>query len=151
MAPVALAFALASLALNAYLLRQLSDPGRVLAGVLDRSIARLQAGSATIPVEVRIPAGTPVHLDIPVDQVYRVRLNTTLPVRTTIELPVATPFGTRSFQVPVRADIPIRTDLPVHLRDTFRLRSETRAELRIPIEIPLRDLPLDELRRSLDP
>jgi hypothetical protein len=151
MAPLALVVALASLALNAVLLERLRHPERIAAPALDRVLQRLEQEDATIRYDVRIPAGTPVHLDIPIDQRYQVRLNTTLPINTTIRLPINTPFGNRTVNVPVRANIPIRTDLPLHLRDTFRLRTETRAEIVVPMEIPLRDLPLDALRRSLEP
>lgn len=151
MAPAALALAILSLALNVLLLRELRDPGRLIGPLLDRSLARMVERDVRVAVEVRVPMGTPVHLDIPIDQRYDVKVNASLPINTTIQLPVSTPFGTRSFEVPVRANVPIRTELPVHLRDTFRLRTETRSEIVLPIEIPLRDLPLDELRRSLDP
>jgi hypothetical protein len=151
LAPAALVLALVSLASNVVLLRELRSPGRLLAPVVERSFQRMVERDVTLKVEVRVPAGTPLHMDIPVDQHYRVRLHTTLPVNTTIQLPVATPFGTRTFDVPVRTSIPIRTDLPVHLRDTFRLRSETRAEIVLPVQVPLRELPLDEVLRSLRP
>jgi hypothetical protein len=150
-APAALSLALLSLALNAALLWTLRRPERLAAPALDRVIERLREEEAAFRYDVKIPAGTPVHFDIPIDQRYQVRLNTTLPVNTTIELPVSTPFGTRTFNVPVRADIPIRTTLPLHLRDTFRLRTETRAEMVVPLEVPLADLPLEALRRALDP
>lgn len=150
-APLALALALCSVALNAVLLHRLREPERMVAPALERVLQRLEAEDVTFRYTVRIPAGTPVHLDIPIDQKYNVRLNTTLPINTTVRLPINTPFGNRTVDVPVRANIPLRTDLPLHLRDTFRLRTETRAEVVVPLEVPLRDLPLDALRRSLEP
>ena len=151
MAPAALLVALCSLALNAVLLQRLREPERLAAPALDRVLERLEAADVTIRYDVRIPAGTPLHFDIPFDQQYDVRLNTTFPVNTTIQLPINTPFGNRTVDVPVRANIPIRTTLPVRLRDTFRLRTATQTEMVVPLEIPLRDLPLDELRRALEP
>lgn len=151
LAPAALAAALLSLALNGVLLYLLLNPERLLAPMLDRVLGRLEAQDATLRYQVRIPAGTPVHFDVPVDERYEVRLNTTLPINTTFNLPVNTPFGSRNVQVPVRANIPLRTTVPIHLRDTFRLRTQTQAEIVVPLEIPIRDLPLDELRKSLKP
>lgn len=151
MAPAALVAALASLALNAVLIAAVRRPERVLAPVVDRALARLEQQDATLKYTVRIPAGTPLHFDVPIDEQYRVRLNTALPINTTVNLPLSTPFGTRTFRVPVRTTIPIRQDIPVRLRDTFRLRTQTQAELVVPLEIPIRDLPLDELRKSLTP
>ncbi|HWK88652.1 MAG TPA: hypothetical protein VNP72_01605 [Longimicrobium sp.] len=150
-APAALAAALLSLALNGVLLWMLRSPERLAAPALERAAARLKTSDAKLKYDVRIPVGTPVHFDIPVDERYIVKLNTTLPINTVINLPVSTPLGTRSFRVPVRANIPLRQDIPVHLRDTFRLRTRTEAEIVVPMQIPLRDLPLDELARSLRP
>jgi hypothetical protein len=151
LAPAALGVALLSLALNAVLLYAVRRPEAVVGPMLGRTITRLQASDATLKYTVRIPSGTPLHFDVPIDEQYRVQLNTTLPINTTITLPIQTPFGNRTVRVPVRTTIPIRQTLPVHLRDTFRLRTQTQAELVVPLEVPVRDLPLDELRKSLDP
>jgi hypothetical protein len=151
LAPAALAVALLSLALNGVLLWTLRHPERLLAPALGRVVERLAQQDASLKYTVRIPAGTPVHFDIPIDQRYTVRLNTTLPINTNFNLPVNTPFGNRNVRVPVRANIPIRTNMPVHLQDTFRLRTQTEAEIVVPLEVPLRDLPLDALRASLKP
>jgi hypothetical protein len=150
-APAALAVALLSLALNGFLLYLVRHPERLLAPMLDRVISRMEEQDATLKYTVRIPAGTPVRFDVPIDQSYRLRLNTTVPINTTFQLPINTPFGNRVVRVPVRTTIPIRQDLPIHLRDTFRLRTQTQNELVVPLEVPLRDLPLEELRRSLTP
>ncbi len=151
LAPAALAVALLSLALNGVLLWTLRHPERLLAPALGRVVERLARQDASLKYTVRIPAGTPVHFDIPIDQRYTVRLNTTLPINTTFNLPINTPFGSQNVRVPVRANIPIRTNMPVHLKDTFRLRTQTEAEIVVPLEVPLRDLPLDALRASLKP
>lgn len=151
LAPAALAVALLSLALNGVLLWTLRNPERVLAPALGRVVERLKTQDGSLKYTVRIPVGTPVHFDVPIDQRYTVRVNTTLPINTTFNLPVNTPFGDRNVQVPVRANIPIRTNMPVHLRDTFRLRTRTEAEIVLPLEIPIRDLPLDALQESLTP
>lgn len=151
LAPAALAIALLSLALNGVLLYLISRPERLLSPVLDRVLTRLEAQDATIKYQVRIPAGMPVHFDIPVDERYDVRLNTSLPINTTVRMPVNTPFGNRTVTVPIRTTIPIRQTVPFHLRDTFRLRTQTQAEIVVPLEIPVRDLPLDALRQSLKP
>lgn len=151
LAPAALAVALLSLAMNGVLLYLVRHPEQVLGPAVDRAITRLEAQDATLRYQVRLPAGTPVHFDIPFDQRYVVRLNTTLPINTTITLPVNTPFGSRTVNVPVRANIPIRTNMPVHLRDTFRLRTQTETEIVVPLEIPISDLPLDALRQAVKP
>lgn len=151
MAPAALVVALLSLGVNAWLLSLLGRPERLVAPAVERVLGRLGESDATITYTVRIPAGMPLHFDVPIDEVYTVKLNTTLPINTRINLPIRTPLGTRTVSVPVNANIPIRTDMPVRLRDTFKLRTQTQTEFVIPLEVRVRDLPLEELRNSLDP
>lgn len=150
-APVALLLAAASLGANGVLLYKLRRPERMLAPALDRVASRLQASSGTIKYTVRIPAGTPVSFDVPIDQSYTIKLRTQIPINTTVRVPVSTPFGNRQVSIPVRTNIPIRQDLPVHLIDTFHLRTRTQAEYVVPLEIKLKDLPLDALRQTLQP
>ena len=150
-APLALLLAAASLGANGVLLYRLRRPERMLAPALDRVAANLQHSSASIQYTVRIPAGTPVSFDVPIDQSYTIKLRTQLPINTTVRVPVSTPFGNRQITIPVRTNIPIRQDLPVRLIDTFHLRTRTNAEYVVPLEIKLKDLPMDALRQSLQP
>ena len=149
MAPAALGLALASLALNAALLWRLRAPERLVAPAAERVLQRLSGSDAVIRYRIRIPAGTPLHFDVPVDETYRLRLNTTLPIDTRVRVPFNSPLGNHTVTIPINANVPIRTDLPVHLKDTFRLRTATQAEYVIPLEIPIRDLPLEALRDAL--
>lgn len=151
MAPAALAVALASLALNGVLLRRLQHPERTLAPALERVAERLKQSDAAIKYTVRIPAGTPVSFDIPIDQRYVVNLRTSLPINTDVRVPFNTPFGNRVVTIPVRANVPLRQDIPVHLVDTFHLRTQTGAEYVVPLEIKLKDLPMDALGKALAP
>lgn len=150
-APAALVVALASLALNGVLLHRLQRPERMLAPALDRVAERLHQSDAAIRYTVRIPAGTPVSFDIPVDQRYVVNLRTSLPINTDVRVPFNTPFGNRTITIPVRANVPLRQDIPVHLVDTFHLRTQTNAAYTVPLEIKLKDLPMDALRQAVAP
>lgn len=151
MAPAALLLAAVSLALNGVLLYRLRHPERMLAPALDRVATRLHASDAAIKYTVRIPAGTPVSFDIPIDQRYVVHLRTSLPINTDVRVPFNTPFGNRVISVPVRSNVPLRQDIPVHLVDTFHLRTQTNAAYVVPLEIKLKDLPMDALRQALAP
>ena len=150
-APLALLLAAVSLGINGVLLWKLRNPEQLMAPTLDRVAAGLSKSDAAIKYTVRIPAGTPVSFDVPIDQRYVVKLRTTLPINTDVRVPINTPFGNRVVSVPVRSTVPIRQDIPVHLVDTFRLRTRTNAEFVVPLEIKLKDLPLDALRQSLNP
>lgn len=150
-APAALAVAVLSLAANAWLIAQLRAPERAAAPAIDRVLTRLAEQDARFKYEIRVPAGTPLHFDVPIDERYTVKLRTTLPINTDVKLPINTPFGRRTVTVPVRTNIPIRQDVPFHVVDTFRLRTQTRTEYVVPLEVRVRDLPLDEIRKSLDP
>jgi hypothetical protein len=151
MAPAALLMAVVSLALNGVLLYRLRHPERMLAPALDRVATRLHESNAAIKYTVRIPAGTPVSFDIPIDQRYVVHLRTSLPINTDVRVPFNTPFGNRVVSVPVRSNVPLRQDIPVHLVDTFHLRTQTNAAYVVPLEIKLKDLPMDALRQALTP
>jgi len=148
-APLALLLAAVSLGMNAVLLHQLRRPERLVAPALERVAGALKQSDAAIKYTVRIPAGTPVSFDIPIDQRYIIKLRTSLPINTDVRVPFNTPFGNRVISVPVRSNVPLRQDIPVHLVDTFHLRTQTNAEYVVPLEIKLKDLPLDALRQSL--
>jgi len=150
-APVALLLAAVSLGAKGVLLWKLRRPERLVAPALDRVAAGLSQSNEAIKYTVRIPAGTPVSFDVPIDQRYVVKLRTTLPIDTDVRVPFNTPFGNRVVSVPVRSTVPIRQDIPVHLVDTFHLRTRTNTEFVVPLEIKLKDLPLDALRHSLNP
>ena len=150
-APAALAVAVASLALNGWLLLKLREPERLVAPTVGRVLTRLAEQDVRIKYQIRVPAGTPLHFDVPIDEQYTVKLRTTLPIDTNVRLPLQTPFGNRTVTVPVKTNIPLRQDIPFHVVDTFRLRTQTKTEYVVPLEIRVRDLPLDELRQSLNP
>jgi hypothetical protein len=151
MARAALGVAAVSLALNGWLLYRLGRPERLLAPMISRAAEKLAQGDETLKYRIRIPVGTPVHFDVPIDQTYRLKVDTHLPIDTRLILPVRTPVGSWNVGVPLRTDLPIHLDMPVRVRDTFRLRTATQTELTIPLEVRLRDFPLGALRRSLSP
>lgn len=150
-APAALAVATLSLAANAWLVAQLRAPERLIEPAAARVLTRLAEQDARLKYEIRVPAGTPLHFDVPVDERYTIKLRTSLPIDTEVKMPLNTPFGRRTVTVPVKANVPIRQDVPVHVVDTFRLRTQTKTEYVVPLEVRVRDLPLDQIRQSLDP
>jgi hypothetical protein len=150
-APVALAVALLSLLANGILLSKLRNPEQLAAPAVGRALDRLETSDATIRYTVKIPSRTPLHFDVPFDQTYRIRLNATFPINTTVAVPLRGPLGTYTVRLPIRTSIPVKTDMPVRLRDTFRVRTQTQTEYVVPLEIRLRDLPLDAIRKSLEP
>jgi len=150
-APLALAVALLSLVANGILLSRLRHPERIAAPAVGRVLDRLGNSDAKIEYTVRVPAGTPLHFDVPFDQTYRVNLNASFPINTTVAVPLRGPMGTYTVRLPIRTTIPVKTQMPIRLRDTFRVRTQTQTEYVIPLEIRVRDLPLDELRKSLEP
>lgn len=143
--------ALLSLIGNALLLMKLREPERLAAPAVGRLLTRLAEEDARIRYQIRVPAGTPLHFDVPVDERYTVKLRSSLPIDTRVNVPVRTPFGNRTIDIPVKTTVPLRQDIPVHVVDTFRLRTQTRTEYVVPLEIRVRDLPLDAIRQSLDP
>lgn len=150
-APLALGLALLSVGLNLYLISRLRHPERWVAPLLADYLGRLSASDASFRYDIRLPAGTPLNLDIPINERFVVRVDTLIPIRTRVRLPFRTPVGTRTFTVPVRANVPLRAALPLRIRHTFRLRTRTGEEIVIPLELRARDFPLDSLLRSTLP
>ena len=151
LAAAALGVAALSLALNLFLLWRLRGAEARALGTAREVVDRLAAEDATLRYQIRIPASTPVRMDIPVDERLRVKLNTRLPIDTQVRVPLRGPFGTYNVSVPIKTVIPIQTDVPLHVQHTFRLRTRTEDDLVIPMEIRVRDLPLDAVRKSLEP
>lgn len=115
------------------------------------ALDRLAEEDARLRYQILLPAGTPIRLDIPVDERLRVNLNTQLPIDTRVQVPFRSPLGTHHVVVPIKTTVPIRTEVPLRIRHTFRLRTRTEDPLVIPLELRVRDLPLDVLRESLQP
>lgn len=140
-----------ALGMNAYLLWRLRGAeGRALR-TAQRALDRLAEEDLRIRYRIRLPAGTPVRLDIPVDERLRVKLSAQLPIDTRVQVPFRTPVGSYNVTVPIRTMVPIRTEVPLRIQHTFRLRTRTQDELVVPLEVRVRDLPLETLRRSLEP
>ena len=147
------AMVVAALALgsNLYLLWRLRSAEDRAVGTALRALDRLAEQDARLQYRIRLPARTPIRLDIPVDERLRVNLNTQLPIDTQVRVPFRSPFGTHQVTIPINTVVPIRTVVPLHIRHTFKLRTQTQDALEVPLEVRIRDLPLDELRKSLQP
>lgn len=139
-APLALTVALLSLALNLYLLAQLRSPERWAVPAASRALERLIGEDGTFQYTVRIPAGTPLELDVPVNERFSITVDTVIPLRTQLRVPVRTPLGNYSASIPIHADIPLRTRVPLQIRHTFRLRTRTPRDIEVPVEIGVGEL-----------
>lgn len=140
LAPAALALALLSLGANAYLLWRLRSPERWAAPAAARLLETWLGPEATLRHTVRIPAGTPLRLDIPVDERIAIRVDTVIPINTTVRVPLRGPLGVYNVDLPIRTNVPVRTVLPLQIRHTFDLNTRTTREIEIPIELRLREL-----------
>jgi hypothetical protein len=148
---VAVALATVALGANVYLLYRLRGAESRAVAAARQTLDRLEAEDARLEYRIRLPAGTPIRLDIPVDERLRVNLNTQLPIDTRVQVPFRSPFGSHSVVLPIKTTIPIRTEVPLHIQHTFRLRTRTQDAIEVPLEVRVRDLPLDVLRESLQP
>ena len=135
LAPLALGVAAISLTLNLFLLWQLQHPERWIGPVIERVTGVGLSADGVLRYRVSIPAGTPLALDIPVNERFTVQADTVLPINTQVRVPQNTPFGNHSVNVPIRANVPLRTAHPLHVQHTFRLRTRTTQEIGIPVEL----------------
>lgn len=137
---VALALAGLSLLLNLFLLWQLSHPERMLAPIVQDLTRDMVDENGVLTYDVSIPAGTPLALDLPIDERFSVAVDTVIPLNTTVRVPIRGPLGVARVAVPIRANIPLRTRLPLHIQHTFRLRTQTTQPISIPIRLRVEDL-----------
>ena len=139
MAAAALVVAAVSLALNLFLLYRLRNPEAIVASIVADLTRDLIDEDGIIRHEVILPAGTPLSLDIPVNERFPIAVDTVIPLNTTIEVPIRGPLGVARVPIPIRADIPVRTRLPLHIEHTFRIRTATSEAIVIPLEFRVDD------------
>ena len=138
LAPAALAVALLSLIANVALIWQLRNPERWIVPAVERVTGIGVGADGVLRYDVTIPAGTPLELDIPVNERFAVRVDTVLPINTSVRVPFNTPVGNYSVAVPIRANVPLRTALPLNIRHTFQLRTRTTVPITVPIQLKVR-------------
>ena len=133
LAATALAVAAVSLVINGLLLVRLQDAERRIAPYREL-LEGMLGETGTVTSEVAIPAGTPIALDVPIDERVSLRVDTTIPINTTVRVPLRSPLGDYTVPVPIRANLPVRATIPVRLQHTFRLRTATASEIVVPLE-----------------
>src|SRR5690606_16591641 len=106
LAPAALVLAAVSLCSNLLLVHRRRNPEAVVAPIVARLTQGLVDPDGVIRHEVTLPAGTPLSLDIPVNERFSVAVDTVIPLNTTIEVPIRGPLGVARVPIPIRADIP---------------------------------------------
>lgn len=139
-AVAALTLAALSLALNLFLLYQLRNPERLVGPIVEDLTGDLVDENGVIRYDVNIPAGTPLELDLPIDERFSVGVDTVFPLNTTIHVPIQGPLGVARIPIPIRANVPLRTRLPLHIQHTFQLRTATTRPISIPIRLRLEEL-----------
>ena len=140
LAPLALLLATLSIGLNLVLLYRLRHPQELLAPIVQDLTRDMVDENGVLSYDVAIPAGTPLALDLPVDERFSVAVDTVIPLNTTVRVPIRGPLGVANVSVPIRANVPLRTRLPLHIQHTFRLRTATTQPITIPIRLRVEDL-----------
>ncbi|MEX2581959.1 MAG: hypothetical protein WD766_01720 [Gemmatimonadota bacterium] len=131
---LAIAVAVLSLSINVYLALRIREAERVLAPAREL-MESLTIEDGSLRTDIRIPVGTPLNLDVPIDERVTIRIDTIIPIRTQVTVPLRSPVGNYDIPVPIRANVPLRANLPLRLRHTFRLRSETSEPIVVPIVV----------------
>lgn len=104
----------------------------------------------SIRFDVPIQHSVPFSTSIPVREQIIVPISTTVSLSETVPIPIVTPFGTTSFDVPVRMDVPVRTDVPVTLDERFVVDTTVDLDFTVPLEVELSETPLASYLRRLE-
>lgn len=134
LAGAALAVALLSLGLSIFQFLRIREAELQMAP-LRPILEEITTDAGGLRTEVRIPAGTPVQLDIPLDETFRISVDTVISIDTRVTVPLRSPLGNYDIPIPIRADVPVRTVLPLRVREVFRVRTRTPDEIVVPIEM----------------
>jgi len=140
LALAALGVALLSLLLNLYLIHKLRNPEQFVTPIVADLTRDLVDEEGVISYEVSIPVGTPIAIDLPIDERFTVSVDTVIPLNTTVRVPIRGPLGVANVRVPIRSDIPLRATLPLHIRHRFQLRTATSETITVPIQLRVSDL-----------
>jgi hypothetical protein len=152
---VALVVAVASLALNGLLLRELSSRRDAVQSLMSDASAGLDSAAAD-GLSFEFPVKQTIHFvgDIPVQQDFDFPVDTTIAFNATVRVPVDLgALGTIYVSVPINTSVPVKTTVPVHVDQTIHVDTEIPIEMTVPITLspdqpPLKDA-LDQARRFL--
>jgi hypothetical protein len=134
-----------SLALNVYIINVLIEARRQVAGAATTAagaVGELQGAAIDYPVEIR--EAIPISLTIAYKDVIVVPISYTLPINTSVSVPLRTPLGTFPINVPVVTTIPINLTPTVPLNLAVPVSLTVPIAIDVPIHVELGDTPLGE-------
>ena len=110
------------------------------------AILRNETFSLNVPINESIPIDTIV----PVRQSLNVPISTTLFIDTFVTIPIDTPFGATTFDVPIRGNFPIRTNVPFDIETDVEVSTTVDLRLNVPINLPISETPFARLLEDLE-
>jgi hypothetical protein len=135
--------ALASLLLNAVILRQLVLARQIARQSVQDSIAILEdLQNQVIDYDFVVSQELPVQADIPVQQTVPIQIDEDFPLDTTVTVSVPTPLGTLPVQVPISTVVPIHRTVRVTIDDTFTIDTSVPLNLTVPVTVSVASTPL---------
>ncbi len=142
--PVALIIAAISLALNVLLIMRLNQARVGAINALD-DLSQEVAGLAdfSFNYNVHISQNLSVGGELPFNQDLVIPINTSVPVKTTAHLNMATPLGPVDLPVTIDTSVPLSLSVPISISRTVPYSLAVPVNLDVPISIRARDLGID--------
>jgi hypothetical protein len=98
-----------------------------------------------VTFEVRQTRSIPIQAVVPVQKQIIVPISTTVYVDQVIQIPITTPLGNTTINVPFKATVPVNASVPVAINETVQISTTINFDGSIPVTIPAAQSPLTTL------
>jgi EmrB/QacA subfamily drug resistance transporter len=135
--------------------QQLADLAPTVGGALDEAVAGLETfQTSSLDFEVPINEVIPIDVEIVLDRVIQVPVNTEIPISETFDttITIAGPFGIDiplDVSVPIDVVVPVNLDLEFPINETVPIQTEIAVDLTVPIAVDIAGTELAALAESL--
>ncbi len=132
-----------SLALNFALIVTLLQARSAALGALDEAVAVTNGlGNEVFSIPVHVDQKVPVSVSVPFAYQDTIMVNTTIPISTTVSVPLDLGGQTVVVALPVRTAVPVKLQVPVSLSKTIDANASVPVKFDTNVEVRLSDTPL---------
>ena len=132
-----------SLALNFALIVVLLRARSAALDALDQAVAVTNGlGNEVFSIPVHVDQNVPVSISVPFAYQDTIMVDTTIPISTTVSVPLDLAGQTVVIVLPVRATAPVKLQVPVSLSKTIDVNASVPVKFDTNVEVRLADTPL---------